>query len=248
MSKARVTRLFKGGDGRWVYTAETLKGVQSQSLLRSDDQDFPMERVKKWISEGKLISWISYGDKTWVVVANRMDSDIPSPKQNLYVGVHFPEDQIKEAWKQNYKISFINYGDRQWVLVTEENPDPVVGQTLCTFDDIDEVKSEIQRWWPKNKAVHFLVYADKKWVMISQQLDKVPGQSFTLNSDWPLDKISEHFKASKYITSLAYNTDEEFWVIVVTPLQGGQSMATTETFPYDKIKKLENIYLYGLRE
>jgi len=57
MSKTRVTRIFKGGDGRWVYTAENIKGIQSQSILRDDDKEFPLERVKKWMADPKLISW-----------------------------------------------------------------------------------------------------------------------------------------------------------------------------------------------
>jgi len=133
-------------------------------------------------------------------------------------------------------------------MVTEQNKSSVVGQGLSTFDDIEEAKVEIQKWWPQNKAIQFLVYGQKKWIMVSQQLDIVPGQSFTLNSDWPTDKIEQYFKSSKYLTSVAYNTDEEYWVIVASPLPGGQSLSTTENYPYDKIKKIENIYLYGVRE
>jgi len=84
--------------------------------------------------------------------------------------------------------------------------------------------------------------------MVSQQLETVPGQSFTLNSDWPSEKIEQYFKSSKYLTSVAYNPDEEYWVIVASPLPGGQSFSTTENYPYDKIKKIENVYLYGVRE
>eukprot|EP01123_Difflugia_compressa_P001990 TRINITY_DN1261_c0_g1_i1.p1 TRINITY_DN1261_c0_g1~~TRINITY_DN1261_c0_g1_i1.p1 ORF type:complete len:251 (-),score=42.10 TRINITY_DN1261_c0_g1_i1:197-949(-) len=247
-SKTRVTRLFKGGDGRWVYTAENVKGVQSQSILREEENEFPHERVKKWMSDPKLITWISWGDKTWVIIANRMDHDVKVPKQELYVGNEFPERQIQGAWRSNYRVSFINYCNNKWVLVTEENITAAVGQTLSTFDDIEQVKGEIRNLWDKNKAVQFLVHGEGKWLVISQQMDGVPGQAFTANSDWPMDKISQYFKSQKYLTCIAYHFQEEFWAIVASPLPGGQSLATTEQFPYEKIKSIENIYFYGLRE
>eukprot|EP01124_Arcella_intermedia_P001423 TRINITY_DN10774_c0_g1_i1.p1 TRINITY_DN10774_c0_g1~~TRINITY_DN10774_c0_g1_i1.p1 ORF type:complete len:250 (-),score=48.05 TRINITY_DN10774_c0_g1_i1:38-787(-) len=247
-NKTRVTRLFKGGDGRWVFTAENVKGVQSQSILREDDKQFPMERIKKWMGESKLISWVSYGDNTWVIIANRMDSEFPVPQQEIYVGTNFPEDEIKSAWSNNWRVSFLNYCNSQWVLVTEKNATTTVGQCLSTFNEIEEAQAEIKRWWDKNKAVHSLVHGAGKWVMIGQQMDKVPGQGFTANSDWPGDKIAEYFKNGKYISSIAYDFNEDFWAIVATPLPGGQSMATTAEFPYEKIKKLENTYFYGVRE
>jgi len=248
MSKTRVTRIFKGGDGRWVYTAENIKGIQSQSILRDDEKEFPLERVKKWMADPKLISWVSWGDNTWVVIANRMEYDVEVPKQELYVCDNFPEDGIKKAWSDNYRVSFINFCNGKWILVTEANKGPVVGQTVCTFDDIEDVKGEIRKWWDNNKAVHSLVHGQGKWVMISQQMDKVPGQAFTANSEWPLEKIGQYFKSQKYLTSIAYHFQEDYWVVVVSPLPGGQSLSTSEEFPYDKIKKIENTYLYGVRE
>jgi len=247
-TKTRVTRLFKGGDGRWVFTGENLKGVQAQSILREDDKEFPLERVKKWMDDPKLISWISYGDNTWVIIANRMEYDVDAPKQALYLSDDFPEEEIKKAWANNNRVSFINFCNGKWVLVTEQNKSAVVGQTVCTFDDLEDVKGEIRKWWDKNKAVHSLVHGQGKWVMISQQMDKVPGQAFTANSDWPTEKIAEYFKSQKYLTNLAYNFQEEYWVIVVSPVPGGQTMSTTAEFPYEKIKKIENTYFYGVRE
>jgi len=252
--KLRVTKLYKGGDGRWVYTAEKLPGVQSQSVLREDDTEFPMARVQKWLEdETRLVSYVGYGDKTWVVVVNRMDtSETKPPKQEIFISVDFPQNKISEAWENNYKVRILTYCNDKWILVTEKNREVVVGQTVVTLNDIEDVKTEIRAWWNSNKAVHSLYWGKVKgegsWVMLSQQMSSVPGQVFTANSDWPLDKIGEHFKNGKYITCLAYHPTEEFWVVISGPIPGGQSMATTETFPYAKLKTLEDIYLYGVRE
>jgi len=247
-TKTRVSRILKGFDGRWVFTAENMKGVTSQSILREDEKEFPLDKVKKWMSEGKLITWIGHGEYTWIVIANRLDSDLETPQQELYVDAEFPEDAIKAAWKKNFRISLLNYCNNQWVMVTEQNKAAVVGQGLSAFDDIDEAKAEIQKWWPQNKAIHSLVYGQKKWIMISQQMEGSPGQAFTLNSDWPSDKIEQYFKNSKYLTCVAQNPEEEFWVIVASPIPGGQTLSTTETYPYEKIKKCDSVYLYGVRE
>jgi len=202
--------------------------------------------------ESRQISWVHYGDKTWVIICNRLDSETKPAKQEITVTAQFPKNKISDAWENNCKVRLLTYCNDRWVLVTEKNRDVVVGQTVVTLDDIEDVKSEIRQWWNANKAVHSLVWGkvegQDKWVMVSQQTDKVPGQVFTANSDWPLEKIGEHFKSGKYISTLAYHPSEEFWVVIGGPLTGGQSMATTETFPYAKIKTLEDVYLYGVRE
>lgn len=40
---------------------------------------------------------------------------------------------------------------------------------------------------------------------------------------------------------------EEFWVFVMSPVAGGQSLTTTEEFPVEKVQTLENLYFYGKR-
>jgi hypothetical protein len=62
-----------------------------------------------------------------------------------------------------------------------------------------------------------------------------------------LDKISEYYKKSKYISSLIWHAENEFWVYIMSPNPGGQSLFTAEEFPVEKIQNMENVYFYGKR-
>lgn len=57
MSALRVTRLVHGD--RWVVVMSNVKGIQAQSVLR-EEGDFPIDRVKKWMDEGKRITDVRF--------------------------------------------------------------------------------------------------------------------------------------------------------------------------------------------
>jgi len=245
-SQLRVSR-FAFGD-RWVVVMTNLKGIQGQSLLR-EDGSFPIDKVKKWMDEGKRITDVVHGQGTWAILAERPDADSPATgSQFIYFGERFPDKEIESAWKQNEKINALAWGDNTWVLVTEMNTGPVVGQGILSTNDFDDLKKEIQSAWTKNKAVLRIVWANGVWYALTQMVDKVPGQGFYANSDWPMEKIQENLKNKKYITSLAWDPKEEFWVLVFGPLDGGMKMATTENFPTEKLKEVPNFFQYGKRD
>jgi hypothetical protein len=79
-------------------------------------------------------------------------------------------------------------------------------------------------------------------------LDKSAGQGFFADSDWPMEKIGQHYKNKKYIVCAAWHEKEEYWVIITGPVTGGQSLSTTEEFPFEKVSELENLYQYGKRD
>jgi hypothetical protein len=41
---------------------------------------------------------------------------------------------------------------------------------------------------------------------------------------------------------------EEFWVFIFGPLDGGMKLTTTEEWPVDKLKEVPNLYQYGKRD
>lgn len=58
------------------------KEVQSQSVLRSEEKDFPVERVEKWMNEDdkmRRVVSVTYGDddKCFVIICNRYNYGQP---------------------------------------------------------------------------------------------------------------------------------------------------------------------------
>jgi len=247
MSALRLLRVVYGD--RWVVISTNMKGIQGQSLYR-EEGDFPIDKVKKWMDEGKRITDIQYGVGTWVVTANRPDGDAdPVGSQRVVTtGDRFPEEEIKKSWEKNEKVLAVGYGNKTWAFVTEENRGPVVGQSLFASANFDEFKKDLQQAWDKNKAVIQLLHVNGTWYALTQQRDKTAAQAFIAAGDWPQDKIAEYMKNKKYITALAYEAKDENWAIIFSPLDGGMKLATTEEWPNEKLKEIKDLFCYGKRD
>jgi len=243
-----VATLIKRGDDMYVCLGSLYPKVMSQSILRVESPEFPMETVERWISQKKRITFVEYGENHWIISGTRFQYDSPeySEEQKVYViPDEFPRNEIVNAWEMQLRISLLNFCNGKWILITvpQKEGSGVQSFIVTRSGDVDELKSEIKNAWDNSKKVEILIYANQQWILILSQDTGSSGQSFYLNSDWPMEKIKSYYAESKYLQNLVWNDDEKFWALIVGDVGGGQALSTHAEYPSAKLETWQ-CYLY----
>jgi len=190
--------------------------VMSQAILRSEGE-FPMETVKRWMAQKKKITFVEYAEGRWIVSGTRFqyDNSEYTEDQKIFVTDYFPNEEIVNSWSMNLRIDLLAYCNKKWILCTEPNKqDSPLQSFKTTGSSVEELKAEIKIAWDTNKKIDILLYGDKQWILVLSQETGPSGQSFCLNSDWPMEKIKSYYAEQRYITSLVWNDDEKYWVVI----------------------------------
>jgi hypothetical protein len=55
---------------KYSHSSSNLKEVQSQSVLRSEEKEFPRERMEKWMSEDDKMRRVVSVCSDWIMMCN----------------------------------------------------------------------------------------------------------------------------------------------------------------------------------
>jgi len=242
--KGRV-RALKYLNNRWVLIKDTNRDdIVSQAIITSDI--CPVDRIKKMWDLHKRVVQISFGNGVYIIVCQEEREDF-NYKQEIHFSNEFPTSFIDKEWEKNRSVACIEYCEDHWVVVTEESRGNIIQNVITTSNELPT--KEVKEAWDSDKRVLSITSHGNKWIMIVES-SKEGGQSYAGNSEWPDEKINEKYNQSFYITSVAYNTSSNAWVLIFDKRKkeetSGQMVTLTKEFPEEEIRKME-VTRYGKR-
>eukprot|EP01120_Amphizonella_sp_Union-15-10_P004963 TRINITY_DN15713_c0_g1_i1.p1 TRINITY_DN15713_c0_g1~~TRINITY_DN15713_c0_g1_i1.p1 ORF type:complete len:251 (-),score=49.69 TRINITY_DN15713_c0_g1_i1:50-802(-) len=246
MSVSRIDQLTYVND-RWVLLSEKYdKDPIIEQRLYTGEGEFPQKPIEKMWKKGFRIRHISYGQRMWVVLVERMKR--PAPAQTLATSNDFPTEKIKRAWDQRKRVQFLSFCNGMWILITERPEHGIpVNQSLITTGEIP--KSEIEQFWREGKRLHCVAYGTGTWVLIAEHplentyqtffaTSAAAGPTEHVASTFPRNKIKSYYDKNKQIHTLLHVPDVDLWVLVAEEKYVTQAIYYDTEFPKDKLAKL----------
>jgi len=184
------------------------------------------EYLDRFLQKRYLLKTAGYRPEMWALYFVKAEDENTS--QVYFYQDNYPGDKISEHWDKGYRIVLSAFDNYKWLVVME------TGESVEQFYSTDSEFKHLEILGKINEGlkVENVAYGNGWAIVMNENHDQSFIDIAFIPED-PVDFIKEKWNDDRYITQIAYNPDDDQWMVVSAKHKTytDQGYTKTEEFP-----------------